>query len=190
MTENENAPMPSDDPTPSIPGTRPCIAHRRDGERCTQPAMRGQRVCKMHGGLAPAALAAARRRMAALIDPAIDNIADVLNSSAASDGDRLKAAFGALDRAGVPPARTIDAHVLGVNADREAAAALVDALERATAQRRGVREREDIVDADVIDDDGEPRPKLEGARLALFEKLSAVRDDERRRRGLEPLTGD
>lgn len=39
-----------------------CSAHRRDGEPCGQPAMSGQRVCKMHGGKSRGAREAAERR--------------------------------------------------------------------------------------------------------------------------------
>ena len=39
-----------------------CSSHRRDGLPCTQRPMKGQSVCKMHGGKSPRALAAAERR--------------------------------------------------------------------------------------------------------------------------------
>jgi len=41
-----------------------CTAHRRDGAPCTMRPMRGQRVCRMHGGKQPAAMAAAAHRQA------------------------------------------------------------------------------------------------------------------------------
>lgn len=40
-----------------------CSSHRRDGQPCTQPPMRGQRVCRMHGGASGRAKAAAERRL-------------------------------------------------------------------------------------------------------------------------------
>ena len=41
-----------------------CSGHRQDGKPCGQIPMRGQRVCRKHGGKSPQALAAAERRLA------------------------------------------------------------------------------------------------------------------------------
>ena len=43
-----------------------CTATTSQGNRCKSPAMRGQQVCRMHGGMAPQNLAAAERRIAEL----------------------------------------------------------------------------------------------------------------------------
>lgn len=40
-----------------------CCSATKAGKRCGQPAMRGQIVCKMHGGKTPKALAAASNRL-------------------------------------------------------------------------------------------------------------------------------
>ena len=43
-------------------GAPSCHSHRRDGSPCGQPRMHEQRVCRLHGGKSPRALAAAERR--------------------------------------------------------------------------------------------------------------------------------
>lgn len=58
--------MWSDDPMPCDKCGEPharCSAHTRAGKPCRQPAMDGQRVCRLHGGKSPRALAAAERRI-------------------------------------------------------------------------------------------------------------------------------
>lgn len=60
MTTNpKHPPQP---PTPHAPAA--CGARRRDGEPCTNPPMKGAARCRMHGGAAPQARAAAGRRLA------------------------------------------------------------------------------------------------------------------------------
>lgn len=40
-----------------------CSAHKRSGKPCGNDPMKGQRVCRMHGGMTPVALAAAEERL-------------------------------------------------------------------------------------------------------------------------------
>lgn len=53
-------------PSPSDPKAhaKRCGAKTRQGGECQQPAMQGQRRCRMHGGKTPVVLAAAQRRLA------------------------------------------------------------------------------------------------------------------------------
>ena len=44
--------------------TNRCIARRTNGRRCGKTALRGQKVCRVHGGTSPQALAAAKKRLA------------------------------------------------------------------------------------------------------------------------------
>ena len=48
---------------PLAPGQAPCTSRTRDGDRCKNPPLPGQEVCRMHGGSSPQARAAAQRRL-------------------------------------------------------------------------------------------------------------------------------
>lgn len=78
---------------------RRCTAHVSNGtRRCRAKAIRGGTVCNKHGGSAPQVKAAARRRLEAMVEPAIDALRKAL-----ADDDTwamLKAAQMILDRAG------------------------------------------------------------------------------------------
>lgn len=57
-----------------------CSAHsKRSGKPCTQPAIAGGTVCRMHGGSAPQVQAAARERLMALQPLAIQTLHSLLN---------------------------------------------------------------------------------------------------------------
>lgn len=97
--------MPSDNP---IRGKYGCTAKKRDGSPCGQRAMRGSAVCKMHGGKAPQVLAAARLRLALLVDPAIGVLQKAMKQQAKQPGVALAAARDVLDRAGLKEAEKIE----------------------------------------------------------------------------------
>jgi hypothetical protein len=71
-----------------------CHAHSRSGRQCGNVPMRGQHVCRMHGGKQPAALANAEDRMRALVHPAVTALANLIAN------DDLAAARYVLDYAG------------------------------------------------------------------------------------------
>lgn len=91
--------MTEQTPRYTVRGARACSAHTTAGAPCGAPAMNGQRVCSKHGGSSPQAKAAARLRLAALADPAIETLAREMEH-AEEPRDRLAAANSILDRAG------------------------------------------------------------------------------------------
>jgi len=58
-----------------------CHARTRDGDQCKHYPMLGQRVCHMHGGKTPAALAKAEERLRQLVHPAIARLAKLIESA-------------------------------------------------------------------------------------------------------------
>lgn len=84
-----------------------CHATTRSGEPCKSPAIRGMRVCRMHGGGSPQAKRKAQMRLAELAAPAIATLAREM-ASADTSRDRQSAANSILDRAGYGRAATVE----------------------------------------------------------------------------------
>ncbi len=74
--------------------------------------MHGQIVCKMHGGMAPLALAKAEERMRALVHPSVARLTELIHH-ADNDAVSLSAVRYVLDWAGFKPAvqAQIDQHI-------------------------------------------------------------------------------
>lgn len=85
---------------PSDPARWCTATARSTGVRCGNPAIRGGTVCLKHGGAAPQVRAAARLRLATLVEPALGRLARILATG--NDRDAIRAIENVLDRAGVP----------------------------------------------------------------------------------------
>lgn len=77
-----------------------CTATNRQGKRCARYPIPGGNVCMMHGGKAPQTMAAAKLRLAALVDPAIGVLARAMKDQKKQPASALAAARDVLDRAG------------------------------------------------------------------------------------------
>jgi hypothetical protein len=78
-----------------------CTAHsKQSGNRCRKPALPGCAVCGMHGGRAPQVMAAARLRLLAMVNPALHELARLIQK-AETDSVKLSAVKDVLDRAGL-----------------------------------------------------------------------------------------
>lgn len=114
MTNPMSLPDPMDDPfgldlpAPVAIARPKCRAHNRQGKPCGNYAIPGGMVCKMHGGAAPKVRDKARMRLIALIDPALNVLADVMQDEKADHADKIRAANSVLDRAGYGRVQTID----------------------------------------------------------------------------------
>lgn len=95
-----------------VPGSknpeRRCTATvRSTGERCKRAAIKGGTVCTSHGGAAPQVRKKARDRLLELVDPAINELAKLLNRDDVDDSVRLRAITSLLDRVGYGPGSTL-----------------------------------------------------------------------------------
>jgi hypothetical protein len=96
---------------------RRCVATNRAGEQCRRAPIRGGAVCPMHGGGIPAVKQAAKERLLAMVEPALDVLYRATRSAppcehcGRSDADRdptaVRAAGMILDRAGLSPALAV-----------------------------------------------------------------------------------
>lgn len=92
---------------------RRCTATSKgSGNRCQQPAIPGGWVCRYHGGAAPQVKQKAAERLAALVDPAITRLGNLIRSK--SESICLAAVRDVLDRNGHKPP---DKHQLSGPAD-------------------------------------------------------------------------
>ncbi|HXG86739.1 MAG TPA: HGGxSTG domain-containing protein [Vicinamibacterales bacterium] len=137
---------------------RQCTATNRAGQPCRRKPIRGGTVCIMHGGLAPQTLAAAKLKLMAGRDLAIDALINALGSHGPiceacgrSDSDRdpavIRAAQIVLDRTGFGPSATL---VVEPAASNEFAGLSTDQLIAHLEQMlASVRAAHPIIDAQV-----------------------------------------
>jgi hypothetical protein len=87
---------------------RRCTAQSKQWRRrCRRTAIVGGRVCSAHGGKAPQVARSAAERLAALVDPAIAELARLVRR-ADSDTIKLAAIKDVLDRAGYKPKERVE----------------------------------------------------------------------------------
>lgn len=83
---------------------RQCVATNRAGTRCRLAPIPGGTVCHLHGGKAPAVVAAAKRRLLDAVDPVVTGLLEIFeDKNHVEPRDRIRTGFGILDRAGLTP---------------------------------------------------------------------------------------
>jgi hypothetical protein len=88
--------------TPRKKTGRQCAAKsKQSGQRCKRNPIPGGTVCKIHGGGTPSVKAKAAERLAALVDPAIEQLGKLVRSK--NDATSLGAVKDVLDRNGFKP---------------------------------------------------------------------------------------
>lgn len=80
---------------------RHCTRILENGARCKRFAIVGGFVCSNHGGRHPGVIEAARKRLAFLIDPAIEVLFEICTSPLEPSDVRLRAANSILNRTGL-----------------------------------------------------------------------------------------
>ena len=130
---------------------RQCTAHNRQGERCKRAPIIGGTVCDLHGGKVPLTRQAAQRRLAILVEPAIEALHRVLDSvgppcehCGRSDADVniVQAAKAVLDRTGYSPRLQVELCQPDRNFADLSPDGLIAELERMLAEARAMRDRQ------------------------------------------------
>lgn len=93
-------------------GTR-CTARRKNGEPCTNWAMLGTNVCRMHGGAAPQVRRAAQVRNLMAADRLMAQLIQIAEDKTEPTPVRLAAIRDALDRAGLGARQAVEVEMTG-----------------------------------------------------------------------------
>lgn len=83
----------------------------KTGEQCKRAAIKGGTVCTTHGGASPQVRKAAKERLLDLVEPAINELAKLLNRKDVDDSVKLRAIQLLLDRTGYGPGADIKLEV-------------------------------------------------------------------------------
>jgi hypothetical protein len=169
---------------------RRCVATNRSGERCGKAPIVGGFVCVMHGGRIPSVQKAARERLLAASDLAVERLVAFLHSAppcancGRSDADRdplvLRAAQLVLDRTGFHPTMQVEVRASNPFADLsedELIERLQDVLAEAVRNRELRRAHTHL---------GRPLPRVESAPI----QIDAVPIPVENRTGEEGIEAD
>src|SRR6476469_5619601 len=90
---------------------RQCTAHKRNGDRCKNAAIRGGNVCGYHGGNAPAVKAKSRLRLEMASDRLARQLLNMTSDPNVADPVKLAAIKDALDRSGLAAKTAVSVEV-------------------------------------------------------------------------------
>jgi len=86
-----------------------CTGHNHGGTPCGSHAMKGQRVCRMHGGSSPQARkAGARRLLEELVGPALSQLKLIVDNPKTPPAVKLAAVRDILDRTGYAATKHVE----------------------------------------------------------------------------------
>ena len=131
-----------------------CTAKRRDGTQCTNFAINGAKVCRMHGGSAPQVRAAAQVRILMASDTAVAKLVKLLSSK--DERVVLAAAKDLADRANLAGVQNVEIGITKRDFSDVTADVVMD-LDWDGDDPEG----SDIVIAEVVEDDEDDNERWE-----------------------------
>lgn len=166
VQQNSNIPL-GWKPTPAepVPVVR-CVTIKKNGERCKRWSLRGYNKCYRHSGsgnlpnvqkYCDNVIEAARLRLLDNADYAIDVLEELMQPGT-SEGVRLKASTEVLDRAGVRGGFEVDTEVTVTVSAADTIAERLSKLRKgaeASAVRKQQMIEDEVIDADIVEDDGQ-----------------------------------
>lgn len=139
-----------------VPVVRCSAMSNTTGERCKKWSLRGTTVCVSHGARLPSVSAhaeavvdAARLRLMGLADSAVDVLEDLIQKGT-NEQIRLKAAENVLNRVGIRDGMDLSVEVKHTVS---ASDSIADRLKSMAARLNPEEELEEIVDAEVVDNE-------------------------------------